>query len=56
LPPTYKPDEAGKPSDAGGTTLKIQSNGPATMDHGDFPKGTTVDLFALYKDFTLLKL
>jgi hypothetical protein len=56
LPLTYKPDEAGKPTDARDTTLKIQSNGPVTMDHGDFPEGTTVDLFALYKNFMLFEI
>jgi hypothetical protein len=56
LPLTYKPDEAGRPSDAHDTTLKIQSNGPNTMDHGDFPEGDTFDSSALYKNFMLLKL
>jgi hypothetical protein len=56
LPPTYKPDEARKPTDARDTTLKIQSNGPNTMDHGDFPEGDTVDSFALYKNFMLFEI
>jgi hypothetical protein len=51
LPPTHKPDEAGKSTDAHHTTLKIQSKGPETMDNGDFPEGTTVDHFALYTIF-----
>ena len=56
LPPTYKPDEAGRPTDARDTTLKIQSKGPETVDFGDFPEGTTVDHFALYKNFTLFEI
>jgi hypothetical protein len=56
LAPTYKPDKAGKPTDARDTTLKIQSNDPVTVDHGDFPEGTTVNLFALYKNFMLFEI
>jgi hypothetical protein len=56
LPPTYKPDKAGNPTDARDTTLKIQSNGPNTMDHGDFPACDTIDTFALYKNFTLFEI
>jgi hypothetical protein len=56
LPPTYKPDETGNPTDACDTTLKIQSNGPNTMDLGDFPACNTIDTFALYKNFTLFEI
>ncbi len=57
LPPTYKkPHEAGKPTDARDTTLKIQSNGPNTIDNRDFPACDTVDTFALYKKFMLFEI
>jgi hypothetical protein len=56
LPPPYKPDKTGNPTDACDTTLKIQSNGPNTMDLGDFPACDTIDTFALYKNFTLFEI
>jgi hypothetical protein len=57
LPPTYKPDEAGKPTDACDTTLKIQSNGPNTVDNnGDFPSRDTVDTLHCTRTSCFLKL
>jgi hypothetical protein len=43
------------PTDARDTTLKIQCNGPNTMDHGDFPACNTIDTFILYKNFMLFE-
>jgi hypothetical protein len=56
LPPTYKPDANGNPTDARDTTLKIQCNGPNTMDLGDFPACDTIDAFTLYKNFMLFEI
>jgi hypothetical protein len=53
LPLTYKPDTNGNHTDVQDTSLKIQSNGPITVDHGDFPDTENIDSFALYKGFTL---
>jgi hypothetical protein len=47
---------AGNATDARNTTLKIQCNGPNTMDHGDFPACDKIDTFALYKHFTLFEI
>jgi hypothetical protein len=37
-------------------TLKIQSNGPNTVDHADFPDTENIGSFALYKNFTLFEI
>jgi hypothetical protein len=39
-------------TDVHDATLKIQSNGPNTMDHTDFPDMKNIGSFALYKNFT----
>jgi hypothetical protein len=56
LPPTYNPDANGNPTDAHDTTLKIQCNGPNTMDLGDVPACDTIDTFTLYKNFMLFEI
>jgi hypothetical protein len=56
LPPTYKPDENGNHTDVQDKSLKIQSNGPITVDHGDFPDIKKIESFALYKGFTLFEI
>ncbi len=43
-------------ADVRDTSLKIQSNGPITMDHGDFPDMENIDSFTLYKGFTLFEI
>jgi hypothetical protein len=43
-------------TDVHDATLKIQSNGPNTMDHTDFPDMENIGSFALYKNFTLLEI
>jgi hypothetical protein len=43
-------------TDVHDATLKIQSNGPNTMDHTDFPDMKNIGSFALYKNFTLFEI
>jgi hypothetical protein len=43
-------------TDVHDATLKIQSNGPNTMDHTDFPDMENIGSFALYKNFTLFEI
>jgi hypothetical protein len=43
-------------TDVHDATLKIQSNGPNTMNHTDFPDTGNIGSFALYKNFTLFEI